>query len=427
MNTRTMRIIHIFIALGFICTSCSALRAQIWEKANATHRSTQITPAGGKVIYSMANHLFESEDLGTVLTVNSAEANISGFAIGSIGIYYLSSPQGLDTTSDPINGNWVKLPASNVPQITALFVRASSDAPGQDEIFAGSAGGLWFRKSADVQWKKIHDAGDGAAIQQIVAVNSNIYYRTKKDAYASHDGGLNWKSITPSTNGSITAIVTTSDNDVYVSVSGFPNSLVLHSTDGGDSFNGPRGTNFSSHTIQALVANAQGDLFLGGGVRDNVNQDSITQGYVFRFLNNGTGWQDYSAGLPSTHSPGVIAMGFSSAGKVFVSTDSSGLWRTVLPSGVKQQPVQHGIVLSQNFPNPANTFTEFSVSTDHTIKAAIALFDALGKNVLDISNTDLNQGTHFYKVNTKPLPPGEYFLRLQTPEIIESRSFLISK
>jgi hypothetical protein len=366
--------------------------------------------------------------LGNTFTVLFPDAGITGFAIGSTGIFYVSSPKGLDTTTDPINGTWVTLPASNVPPITCLFVRASADATGEDDIFAGTASGIWYRKSNDTVWQKKHDAGDGAPILQIAALNKNIYYRTMTTAFASHDRGATWKSISPSTNGSITSIVTTSETDVYVAVSGNPNSLVLHSTDGGGTFNGPRGTSFSSHTIQVLVANAQGDLFLGGGVRDAVNQDSITQGFVFRFLSNGAGWEDYSLGLPSSPpTPEVIAMGFSSAGKVFASTDSAGLWRTVLPSGVRLQPNLSGIMLSQNYPNPANSSTEFSVTTDQEINASVEVFDAIGRNILQIANGNITQGTHFFTVDTKNMSNGTYFYRLQTPEIILTKSFIVDK
>lgn len=428
MTTRSIRIIIIVLTVGYFSGLSSGLHAQIWERANRTHRSTQITPGQGKEIFSIANRLFTSIDLGSTMVVNSPDAGISGFAIGSTGIHYLASPKGIDTTSDPINGNWVMLPASNLPPVTALFVRASTDSPGEDEIWAGTASGLWERKSNETQWHKRHDAQDATPIQQIVAFNKNIYYRTVSTAFGSHDGGAVWKPIsTGITNGNITSIITTSETNVYVAVSGNPSSHVLQSVDGGLTFNGPRGTDFSSRTIQSLIANSQGDLFLGGGIRDDFNQDSISQGFVWRFLNNGSMWEDFSTGLPSTPSPEVISLGLSAAGKVFASTDSAGLWRTLLPSKVSEQANLSSITLSQNFPNPANSSMEFSVFTDHTIKASLAIFDAVGKNILQISSGDISPGTHPFRVNTRNMANGTYFYQLQTPELIQTRSFIVKK
>lgn len=428
MTTRPIRIGIIFFTIGYFSWMCADLYAQIWERANRTHRSTQITPGSGKNIFSISNRLFTSTDLGNTLTVNFPDTGISGFAIGSTGIYYLSSVKGIDTTTDPINGNWVALPASNLPPVTALYIRSLSGSPGDEEIWAGTASGVWERKLSETQWQKKHDAGDGAPILQITALNKNIYYRTKSTGFVSHDDGLIWKPIsTGITNGNITSIITTSETDVYVAVSGNPNSLVLHSNDGGISFNGPRGTSLSSHSFQALIANSQGDLYLGGGVRDPINKDSIIQGFAFRLLHDRNDWEDYSAGLPSSPFPEVIALGFSSAGKVFASTDSAGLWRTVLPSGVRQQQNFTGIMLSQNYPNPVNSSTEFSVITDHTINASVAIFDAIGRNILQVSSGNFTPGNHIFRIDTRDMANGTYFYRLQSSEIILTKSFIISR
>jgi hypothetical protein len=417
-----------FVAIVMVFGFISDIRSQIWEQANPTHRATQIITSDGKNIFSIAGHLFHSSDLGNTFTVIFPDASITGFAKGSTGIFYLSSPKGLDTTTDPVNGNWVMLPASNVPSVTALFVRASPSAPGADDIFAGSATGLWYRKSSDAVWQKLYDPGDGAPILQIATFNKNIYFRSGSSVFASHDEGSTWKNITPTTFGTITAIVTTSDTDLFIAVSGNPSSIVFHSTNSGNSFNGLRGVSFASHTIQALNANSKGDLYLGGGVRDDVNQDSITSGFAFRLLNNGSAWEDYSLGLPSSPpTPEIIALGFTSGGNVLASTDSAGLWRTLLPSGVSQVQNRIGIVLSQNYPNPASTSTDFSVFCDHTIKASLSVFDALGRNVLQIFSGELSQGTNFFKIDTKNLPNGMYFYGLECQEVILTKSFMITK
>ncbi len=434
-----MIIRSIRISIFFLLTVCyygaySDLRAQIWEQANKTHRSMQIIPGDGKVVFSVSSHLFFSSDLGNSFTVDDGISSngISGFAIGSIGQFYFSSPQGLFSSpayNNINNENWIRIDSTNLPPITSLFVRAAADAPGYDEILAGTASGLWRRSSNVKAWVKIHDAGDGAPILQITAFNKSIYYRSASSAFASHDNGSVWKAIAASaSNGSKTGIAAISDTDVFIAIKEDPGSLILHSTDGGNTFNGPLGTNFSSETIETLVVNTQGDIYLGGGVRSDFNQDSIAQGFAYRLLHNNLSWENFSAGLPSaTPTPEVIGMGFGSNGNVFAGTDSAGLWRSLLPSSVRQSASLSGITLTQNYPNPANSATEFSVVTDHLINASIAVFDALGKNVSQIGVGELTSGIHSFTIDTRALFNGTYFYRLQTSEGIESRPFIVSR
>lgn len=428
MNTRSIRIGILLFALSSI-TVLSDLSAQIWQRSNLTHRSTQIIPGGGRVVFSIQDRLFRSADHGTTFTVIFPEAGVTGFSIGSTGMHYVSSAQGLSSTKDPVDSEWVKLTAADFPAITCLYVRASPDSPGEDEIFLGSAKGLWSRKSSSQAWQKKHDARDEAPILQVTAFNKNIYYRTSSSAYASHDGGETWKNITQTTFGKITAILTTSENDVYLAVSGNPSSNVLHSTMGGDDkFDGFRGINFSARTIQSLIVDGQGNLYLGGGVRDEFHLDSIKQAFVYRFPIGSFGWEDYSSGLPSSPPASeVITMGIGSTGKVYASTDSAGLWRTVLPNKVNAHADQNGIILSQNFPNPVTTTTEFSVSNNHTITGSIGVFDALGRKIIDLSNGALIPGTHFFTIDTKSFATGTYFYKIQTAESSETRSFVVSK
>jgi hypothetical protein len=433
MLTSRVRFPAFLILIGLLTIAPADLSAQIWGLANKTHRSTQITPVVNKVIFSVSNHLFFSPNLGQVLTVDggSSSNGVSGFSVGSAGVFYFSSPEGLFSTpafTDMNNENWVRIDSVNIPAITALFVRASADAAGTDDIFVGTGSGLWRRNSNEDTWKKIHDAGDGAPILQITAFNKNIYYRTLGTAFASHDAGATWTDIASFVTAERTAIVATSDTDLYIAVSGNPGSLVLHSTDGGNSFNGPRGINFSARTIRSMAEAGNGDLYFGGGVRSQFNLDSITQGFVYRFLKDGTAWEDYSVGLPiGLPSSEVIGLGFGSGGNVFAGTDSAGLWRTLLPSGVSEATSIHGITLSQNFPNPAKKYTGFSVSNDHAIKASLGVYDAAGRNILRIFDGELAPGSHSFSIGTESLANGTYFYRLQSPEVSTGRVFVVIK
>ncbi len=422
--------IQILLLLLTLVFFASKLDAQIWEIANGTHRSTQIIPAGGKSLFSISSRLFFSTNLGNTWQVDngSFSKDVNGFMIGSSGKFYFSSPLGLFVSppySDINNESWTLFDTTGLPHITSIFVRADADSPGEDEMFAGTSKGLWRRRHSDNSWKKIHDAEDGAAILQITAFHKNIYYRTEHDAYATYDDGATWNNIhdVPG-NFSISSIVTTSDSDVFLATRSAKSDIIHSAHRGADDWSGFKGLNLGDATFNTLLANESGDLYLGGNLHDALNPDSITQGLVWRFLHDDSQWRPFSDGLPINN---VIGLGFSSAGKVFAGTDSLGLWRTLLPNSVRKLNEQNGITLSDNFPNPANSSTQFTVFIDHTINASVSLFDALGRNIQNISNGSLSSGTHLFTVDTKNLPVGAYFYRLQTGEVILSKAFIVAR
>ncbi|MEP7235628.1 MAG: T9SS type A sorting domain-containing protein [Ignavibacteriota bacterium] len=433
MKSTTYIFLCSFLVFGSSLISPPKASGQIWELANKTHRSKKIISGEGKTIFSISSRLFFSADLGKSFTVDegSLTNNVSGFAVGSVGKYYFSSPMGLynsPTYTDLNNEAWTRIDSTNVPLITSLYVRAGKGIQAEDEIYIGTASGLYRRSSLGLNWQKLHDAGDGLPILEITAFNNSIYYRTLSTAFSSADGGMSWKSIsTLVSNGKNTGIIATSDNELYIAVSGFPGSHILHSTDGGVSFNGQHGLDFSSRSIQTFAISPIGDLYLGGGVRDDVNQDSITQGYAF-VLSKPSDWGDFSSGLPGgVPPPEVIGFGFAANGSIFAATDSAGLYRSTSPNKVAGRNTAEGLRLGSAYPNPANTFTDFSITADNQAQAEITVVNSLGKTVLSLQKNSLDPGINQFRIGTQSLADGIYFIRVQTNASALMESFIVRK
>ena len=427
MKNRFSYVIYCLAVVSCFFTILQNVSAQVWERAHRTHRSTTILAAGDNNIFSVGNgaHLFQSADLGTTFIVDIQDTPITGLSVGSGGKYYASSPSGLYVKTG-LDSDWVLIDSTGVPKITALYVRQVGG--GVDDIYAGTAKGLWYRRSTSSQWTKKFDANDGAPILQITSYNNNFYYRTKADAYGSYDGGLIWSPIhhVPETGGfSISSIVATSENDVFLAIRS-AKSEVLHSSNKGsdDNWSGPKILNLGDAYFNTLISNEFGDLFLGGGFHDPIKTDSVTHGFVWRVMKGEQNWSDFSGGLPTSE---VVGIGFSSGGKVIASTDTLGTFRTKQKLEVTPSRSFAGVLLSSNFPNPSLSNTQFFVTNAKSITASIAVFDALGRNVSQLFDGNLSEGKHTFTIATKDFPIGTYFYRLTSASAILTKAFVVTR
>lgn len=70
--------------------------------------------------------------------------------------------------------------------------------------------------------------------------------------------------------------------------------------------------------------------------------------------------------------------------------------------------------LYQNYPNPFNPETKIKFDLPEKSKVKLILFDLLGRNLLELVNTELYGGVYEYILNCKNLNSGIYFVQMQT-------------
>lgn len=83
--------------------------------------------------------------------------------------------------------------------------------------------------------------------------------------------------------------------------------------------------------------------------------------------------------------------------------------------------------LSQNYPNPARTSTEFSYTLPEKSEVNMAIFDMNGHKVLELVNEVQDLGTHILKVDISGLAQGIYSCRLQSGRNFASKQMVIIK
>jgi GH35 family endo-1,4-beta-xylanase len=100
------------------------------------------------------------------------------------------------------------------------------------------------------------------------------------------------------------------------------------------------------------------------------------------------------------------------------------------PVGVKEVeknglPSQYE--LKQNYPNPFNPSTTISFSLPQQSQIKLALFDILGRKVMEIANGFYAAGTHSIKLNASNLASGVYFYRLEAGSFVSIKKLMLLK
>jgi hypothetical protein len=83
--------------------------------------------------------------------------------------------------------------------------------------------------------------------------------------------------------------------------------------------------------------------------------------------------------------------------------------------------------LSQNYPNPFNPSTKISYSIPTSSKVMIKVYDAAGREVETIENSERSAGTYVISFNAKQLASGIYYYRLTANNYSATKKFVLIK
>ncbi|MEO8666849.1 MAG: T9SS type A sorting domain-containing protein, partial [Ignavibacteria bacterium] len=82
---------------------------------------------------------------------------------------------------------------------------------------------------------------------------------------------------------------------------------------------------------------------------------------------------------------------------------------------------------ARNYPNPFNPTTTISYALPQATFVSITVYDRLGREVVVLTEQNLDAGEHTVEFNASELPSGIYFYRIKTPEKTEVRKMLLTK
>jgi hypothetical protein len=81
--------------------------------------------------------------------------------------------------------------------------------------------------------------------------------------------------------------------------------------------------------------------------------------------------------------------------------------------------------LGINYPNPFNPFTTIRFGLPKRSQVALSVFNALGQNVAQLVNGDINAGYHEVTFDGSNLASGVYFYRLQAGSFVQTKKLLL--
>jgi len=160
-------------------------------------------------------------------------------------------------------------------------------------------------------------------------------------------------------------------------------------------------------------------------------------------LTNPYGYENGASFIPLAGSPALTGSNFTypnlsdpfftSVGYVgaFGTNDWTANWAQFDPLnytiGIKQISgnAPENYELSQNFPNPFNPVTRIKFSIPKSDFVSLKVYDALGREVSTLVNSQLQVGTYEYDFNAEKLTSGIYFCILKTSNYIETKKMML--
>ncbi len=135
---------------------------------------------------------------------------------------------------------------------------------------------------------------------------------------------------------------------------------------------------------------------------------------------------DFALTVRDSASPGSYEIG------VAISSNVDTFWYDSFPfivvvTGVEDElstlPKQYA--LEQNYPNPFNPTTSINYQIPELSFVTLKVYDVLGSEVTTLVNEEKPIGNYEIEFNTKGLPSGIYFYRLQAGDFIQTKKMVL--
>jgi hypothetical protein len=403
MKTKTISIFVFLIILG-----AAEIHSQ-WQQTNLpTTYNVRCLAVSGTKIYAGAEDIFSTTDFGTNW-INISTISPQCMVIKDNYIFAGTYGSGLYISSNlGINWSQANIPAAN--NLTAVAYNSSV-------IFAGTG----FGNNAHLQrstnngktWSNCFSSGF-TGYYSVLANDSVILCGGRwGNIYRSINNGLNWIQISSGVgsyyifnivqNGSIffaaTADVSTGNAGIFVS------------SNNGYNWSQTSMGNLNSYSVVAFGTNV-----IAG-----------TDSSVYFSSNNGVSWVQHNEGMGNRAVLSLIIV----EDYVYAGAYQGSVWKRPLSELVginnvtTETPEQFS--LSQNYPNPFNPTTNIKFSLPVSGYTTLNVYDAGGKLISTMVNSDLKAGIYKVDFNGAGLASGIYFYRLTSKGYFKTMKMILIK
>lgn len=272
------------------------------------------------------------------------------------------------------------------------------------------------------------------------------------------NGGINWAQIDSTDNAYYADIVFTDSLNGYISGMKYtPVSLIKKTTNGGTSWieqtinstlgmtalyfvNNNTGFAGSNNGGQNFFKTTNGGLNWTAGasvspyindmtfVNENIGYVSSPFGRFYRTTNGGTNWVQLTTpvevdirSIYHNNNSGVTYL-LGDGGMILKSTNGS-----ITSFEQTGNNIPGDYYLEQNYPNPFNPVTNINFSIPKAGYVKLIVFDALGRQVAELVNEELNAGTYKADFDASHRSSGVYFYSITAGNFKETKKMILIK
>ena len=329
-----------------------------------------------------------------------------------------------------INGgnNWNKL---TIPYADAgMYIQFVDANNGWIMIYNSNltGGGIFRTTNGGINWNSITIPVGGFPF----FINSNTGWlmpvspggsgTTSDSVRKTTNGGLNWTA--PWGTNAQVGFNAIHFSDINNGWAVGKNGIVLHTTNGGSSWNYVTNLGINSSYNSKAVFFINSNTGWIGTDRDNEYPK------VLYTNNGGNSWIIQNTPIPGIPGDDIFSIFFYDANNGWLTADygrichttNGGVWvkniSTEVPSSFS---------LKQNYPNPFNPTTNIRFDLPKSGNVKLVVFDALGREVVTLVNEQLKPGTYEVDWNGSGYPSGVYFYQLTTGEFSDTKKMLMIK
>ncbi|MBS1515973.1 MAG: T9SS type A sorting domain-containing protein [Bacteroidetes bacterium] len=181
-----------------------------------------------------------------------------------------------------------------------------------------------------------------------------------------------------------------------------------------------------------IIKDNFGNFYVSGTSRNNDPGDCITikynssgqQLWTARYIDNLNNTREYPVSFFLDRFQNVFILGntVSTFSSYFLVKYSQSVGINNLSNNIPAK-----FTLYQNYPNPFNPTTKVKFDIPKLSDVNIIIFDAIGREIKNVSQNNLNAGSYEYKFNGENLSSGIYYLKLNAGEFSKTVKMILMK
>lgn len=339
--------------------------------------------------------------------VNNGLSNpiINSLAVSGTALFAATAGDGVFRSTD-FGATWVAVNTDLTnTDVSSLLVSGT-------HLFAGTTDGVFLSTNDGASWTVVNNGLTTTSVSSLALVDTTIFAGTIDGIYKSTDYGTSWTNASSGLTSTLVYALSSAGRFLFAATA----ENIFLSRNKGASW---AATTLPSNTFVTSVT-------YGSGADANYFVGTLGDG-VFRSYGNIVDWTDLSVGLTNVDVRALAIAG----NDLIAATYGAGVWKrplaevfTDVEDEYKADPAMAQQILL-TYPNPASDAATIRLQVSTPGVVTLELFDALNNSVATLVQERMQFGTYNVRVDTKGLPSGVYYCRMQSNEASDAKRLVV--